>query len=69
MSKADRIELADYIATKLAKRGLIAQAPEYIATLVEGWIEDYTQEADPTPDPEDTGRADDFRDNYFTRSL
>lgn len=68
LSKSERFELADYISGKLTHRGLIAQPAEYIAKLVAGWIEDYTQEADETPDPEDSGRADDFADHYFTRS-
>ncbi len=68
MSKADRIELSQCIAAKLAKRGLIAQPSAYIAKLVASWIEDFTQEPDDAPDAEDTGRADDWKDHHFTRS-
>ncbi len=68
LTKSERIELGEYIATKLAKRGMIAQPAEYVAKLVTGWVEDYTATKDDAPDAEDTGRADDFRDHYFTRS-
>ncbi len=73
ISLSEQRELADYIARKLFQDGITSrkiQPPDNsrkeIASTVWDAIEDYTG-GDPTPDPEDMGRADDFRDHFFTR--
>ncbi len=71
ISLIEHRELADYIARKLVMEPIWkSDSPEkMIAAVVYDAIEDYTATPDETPDPEDTGRADDFADHYFTRSL
>ncbi len=76
ISITEQRELADYIARKLFQDQITSrkiQPPDSsrkeIAATVWNAIEDYCGRPDPTPDPEDMGRADDFADHYFTRSL
>ena len=62
---SEQRELSDYIARKLGQAACAIPQKE-CASIVWDAIEDYTG-GDPTPDPEDMGRADDFRDHFFTR--
>ncbi len=70
ISLIEHRELADYIARKLVEaNNADAMVTPHIAAVVWDAIEDYTATKDNAPDAEDTGRADDWKDNYFTRSL
>ncbi len=72
ISLTEHRELADYIARKVKEAtnplGMDA-LPDDLASVVWEAIEDYTATKDDAPDAEDSGRADDFADHYFTRSL
>ncbi len=71
ISLIEHRELADYIARKViwGRPNVTLAIEKGIADIVWNAIEDYTATKDDAPDPEDTGRADDFADHYFTRSL
>ncbi len=70
ISLIEHRELADYIARKLVEEtNADKMTTPHIAAVVWDAIEDYTATKDDAPDPEDVGRADDFADHYFTRSL
>ena len=75
ISITEQRELADYIARKLYENHIASrriQPPDKsraeMGSVVWDAIEDYAGRPS-DPDPEDTGRADDFADHYFTRSL
>lgn len=72
----DRKELAEYLVSKLLKRGLADQPEAYLNRLLTGYINDWLDALDgegrDAPDPDDCGTADrytadDFADQYFTR--